>query len=653
MIDAQTLTDLLANNLECSRSTTYFESGGLSNTVSGAALNERARRTLHRLRGLGAARGDRLILFARNNEKFLEAFWAAELGGMVPVPVAVDSNEQHRRKLLRIAAKLNAPFIYAERPALERIGTYAAQVGAGRVHDDLQVRALFVDESDDDGPCAEPVRVRSKDVALIQFSSGSTSDPKGVVLTHENLIANIRGVSERALMSCSDISFSWMPLTHDFGLIGFYLTMLANRMHVHLMPTDLFVRRPYLWLQLASRVRASLLASPNFGYKHVLKALGDRPVDDLDLSSVRLIYNGAEPISASLCDEFLVRLRDAKLADTAMYPAYGLAEACICVSLPAPGAPIRTLMVDRRRMNVGQEVEPVEVRTDDAVTLVSEGTAIAYCELRIAADDDHPLSDGQIGHIHIRGENVTSGYYEDARANLAAFTTDGWLRTGDLGVIWNGELYVSGRSKELILIRGQNFYPHDLERIAQAVDGVDLGKVVAVGVKSQESAEEQLVIFVLHRAGMREFAPIAAEIARVISRQANVETSAIVPVSRVPKTTSGKVQRLLLKERYLSGEFDAQLEELALLRGELGAEVRNGRSDIERRLKTICALVLDGRHVDVLDNLFEIGASSLTLVAIHERIDQEFPGQLDLAELYDFPTIAAMANKLDAGSPAC
>jgi acyl-CoA synthetase (AMP-forming)/AMP-acid ligase II len=651
MIGARTLADLLANSLERCRCTTYLEGDGASDTVSGTALNERALRILHRLRKLGAAQGSHLILFTRNNAKFVEAFWAAVLGGIVPVPVAVDGSEQHKRKLLRIAAKLTVPFIYADRAALERIGAYAAEVGGTSVYEALRRRVLFADEDDsENGACAQPVMACPEDVALIQFSSGSTSEPKGVMLSHANLLANIRGVSERASFSERDVSLSWMPLTHDFGLIGFYLTMFAHGMHVYLMPTDLFVRRPCLWLEYASSVRASLLGSPNFGYKHVLKALGERPVDDLDLSSVRLIYNGAEPISPRLCEQFMARLQDAKLRRNAMYPAYGLAEACVAVSLPEPDAPLCVLNLDRCRMNVGMQIQPIQACTADVVTLISEGSVVPYCDLRIAADDDGPLLDGRVGHIQIRGANVTKAYYQDASATAAAFTADGWLRTGDLGVIWNGQLYVTGRTKELVLIRGQNFYPHDLEQIVQTAAGFELGRVAAVSVPGEDSAQEQLVIFVMHRGGIPEFAPIAAEIVHAISQQANLEVGAVVPVKRIPKTTSGKLQRLALRERYLSGEFKAELQELAeLLRVRPAPEIER-RTAIEERLRRICALVLEGRDVGVLENLFEIGASSLTLVAIHEHIDQEFPGQLDLAELFDFPTIAAMAQRLHGGS---
>ncbi len=376
--------------------------------------------------------------------------------------------------------------------------------------------------------------------------------------------------------------------------------------------------------------------------------LGERPVEGLDLSAVRFIFNGAEPISVQLCEEFLTRLAPAKLARNAMYPVYGLAEASLAVSFPPVGAPLRTLALNRHRMNAGDPVQPVPDGDKDAIQLVSEGRAIPYCRVRIAGEDDRELAEGRIGHVHLSGDNVTRGYYEDPAANAAAFTADGWLRTGDLGLIHGGDLYISGRAKEIIFVNGQNYYPHDLEAIAQHAPGLELGKVVAAGVRPRGAQVEQLVVFVLHRTGAEEFLPLANQVARLINEQTGLEVSQVVPVKRIPKTTSGKIQRHVLEENYVDGEFDAELGQLAQLRAaQRGPEV-GSRTEIEEKLKTICDAALEGKRVDVHDNLFEIGASSLKLIEIHELIDREYPGKVDLTELFDFPTIAELAQHLQS-----
>ena len=646
MLTATTLTELLEANRSVARGVTYLDGEKASRTVTFAELHERALGILHHLQRLGARPGDKLILFLANNEQFIDAFWAAILGGIVPVPVAIGISDEHRHKLLRIARRLGEPFLYSDRRSLERIGTFAAAAGEQDTLERLRRRAFLVDDLDDISRAGKVHRARPEDVAFIQFSSGSTSQPKGVVLTHGNILANARGSSEVARFNEHDVSLSWMPLTHDMGLIGFHLIMFANRVHAHLMPTDLFIRRPLLWLEFASRIHATILCSPNFGYKHYLKVLGERAPEGLDLSSVRLIFNGAEPISVALCRQFLARLAPAQLNANAMYPVYGLAEASLAVSFPPPGAPLRTLVVNRHRLAVGGQVERVPELQRDAIELVSEGQAIPYCSVRIADEQDQPLSEGRVGHLHIRGENVTRGYYRNPAANAAAFTADGWLRTGDLAVMQDGELYVSGRAKDIIFINGQNYYPHDFEAILGTLDGLELGKVAAAGVRRDDEPLEQLVLFVLHRGTLADFLPTASAAAGRITEQTGLEVAEVVPVMRMPKTTSGKLQRYALVASYLEGQFDEACQALVALRAAQRTPETAALSHIEAMLTSICETALGGRRVELTDNLFDLGASSLKLIEIHEHIDREYPGKIDLPELFDFPTIVELARQL-------
>jgi acyl-CoA synthetase (AMP-forming)/AMP-acid ligase II/acyl carrier protein len=648
MINATTLTELIERNRTIERSIVYLDGEHDERAITYGELYQRALGILHHLQKLGAKRGDKLILFLGNNEQFIDAFWAAMLGGIVPVPIALGISDEHRHKLLRIARQLGKPFIYTDRRSLDRIGAFAGTAGAADVFEGLRSRAFVVDDLEDISRPGEVHRSRPEDVAFIQFSSGSTSEPKGVVLTHGNIIANTRGVTEAAKFTSDDVSLSWMPLTHDMGLIGFHLFMFANGMQLHLMATELFIRRPLLWLTFATRKRATLLCSPNFGYRHYLKVLGDRSVEELDLSAVRVLFNGAEPISVELCEEFLARLAPAKLKRSAMYPVYGLAEASLAVSFPDLASPWRTIALDRHQLGVGAEARVVPESDPNSFRLVSVGKAIPHCEVRIAGDDDKALPDGRTGHILMRGENVTKGYFENPAANAAAITPDGWVKTGDLGLVDRGHLFITGRAKEIIFVNGQNYYPHDLENIAQQAQGLELGKVVAVGARRRGEQTEQLVVFVLHRGSPEDFLPVATQVSRLINESTGLEVGEVVPVKRIPKTTSGKIQRHLLEESYVEGEFDVELAELAKLRAAQRGPETASRTRIEDQLKTIVDAALEGKRVDIHDNLFEIGASSLKLIEIHENIDREYPGRVDLTELFDFPTIAELAKHLES-----
>jgi len=655
MFNASTLTELIEGNRKTSRRIHYIDGEQSERSISYGELYARALGILHHLQCLGIQRGDQLILLLGDNEPFIDAYWAAILGGIVPVPVALGISDEHRHKLLRIARKLSsggspsgAPFLYTDRRSLERVGALAAEVGEQKVFDELASRVFLVDQLDDVSRAGKPHRAAPDDVAFIQFSSGSTSEPKGVVLTHRNILANGRGVTELAGFTDEDVSLSWMPLTHDMGLIGFFIYMFANRMDVNLMPTELFVRRPLLWMTLAARKGATILCSPNFGYRHYLKVLGDRPIEGLDLSAVRLIFNGAEPISVELTEQFLRRMAPARLDRTAMFPVYGLAEASLAVTFPAVHAAYRSLTFDRHHLNVGEQARSSLHGSSESLQLISVGRAIPYCRVRLTADDDRPVPEGVVGHIQIAGENVTQGYFHDPEANAAAFTPDGWLRTGDLGVSDAGELFVTGRAKEIVFVNGQNYYPHDLESIAQRAQGLDLGKVVVGGARPPGAEVDRLIVFVLHRGALAELLPIAAEVTKLINEHTGLEVAEVVPVKRIPKTTSGKIQRHTLEKAYEDGEFAAELADLARLREERRGPVSASRSDIEEKLRAICDAALEGKKLDRDENLFEIGASSLKLIEIHEQIDREYPGAIDLTELFEFPTIAELASHLES-----
>ena len=652
MSRVETLTELIESNRKVDRALIYLEGEKEERRISYGDLYERALGILFHLQKLGARPGDKLILFLNNNEQFLDAYWAGILGGIVPVPVSIGISDEHRHKLLRIARKLGKPFLYTDRKTLERVGQFAAVAGEQALFDGLRARCFLADALDDISRAGSVHRAQPGDTAFIQFSSGSTSAPKGVVLTHANILANGRGAGEAARFGTDDVSLSWMPLTHDMGLIGMHIFMFMHRMNVHLLPTELFIRRPLLWLQLATRKRATILSSPNFGYRHYLKVLGDRSFEDLDLTSVRIIFNGAEPISVDLCEEFLARMEPAGLTRTAMFPVYGLAEASLAVSFPPLGRPYRSICVDRHHMGVGEAPPRVEHTNRDAMELMAVGTAIPYCEVRLVDDTDQAVAQGHIGHILIRGENVTRGYFEDPESNAATITADGWVRTGDLGLFDDGDLYITGRAKEIIFVNGQNYWPHDLESIALRAPRLELGKIVAAGVRPRGAQADQLVVFILHRSDMADFLPTATEVTRLINEHTGLEVAEVVPVKRIPKTTSGKIQRHLLEESYVEGEFAAELAELARLRSEQRTPAAASGSEIEAKIRMICDTEL-GRPIGLNDNLFEIGASSLKLIAIHEAIDREYPGMIDLTELFDYPTIAELAvflaGKLAAG----
>jgi acyl-CoA synthetase (AMP-forming)/AMP-acid ligase II/acyl carrier protein len=647
MIQYQTLAEMLDHRSRGPLAIGYLEGETAEKALPLAQLRRRALGILHHLQRMGAQSGDMLILHVASNEQFLDAYWACIYGGIVPVPVAVGISDEHKHKLLRIAKQLGDPLLYTDRKLRDRLASFAAEQGETGAWGTLNRRTFLIDQLDDISREGTPARLAPEQTAFIQFSSGSTSEPKGVVLTHGNLLANMEGARQAAGFGEQDVSLSWMPLTHDMGLIGFHLMIMYAGARQYLMPTDLFVRRALPWMKFASDKRVTLTCSPNFGYRHFLRALGEKTLEGVDLASLRLVFNGAEPISVDLAEEFLDRMAPYGLERTAMYPVYGLAEASLAVSFPPPGVPCKHINVDRRSLGVGAAARSVAADDPDALALMCEGRPIPYTTVKLVDDAGAEVAADHVGHLLIRGENVTRGYYRNPEANAAAIDAEGWLRTGDLA-LWNdGDLYVTGRSKEIIFVNGQNYYPHDLEAVVQHEPGLELGKVAAAGVRNPHSPTDDLVLFVLHRGGIGEFLPIATRAVHLVNEHAGVEVARVVPVKRIPKTTSGKLQRTALAQAYANGEFAAELAEFDAAWAAAHGRGRAAAGQIERQLKAIVDDALPGKHVDVDDNLFEVGASSLTLIQIHEKIDELYPGVVDLTELFDFPTVTLLAKHLE------
>lgn len=653
-----TLNAALKANLRDDIGVTFIEGINSESRITYRRLHERALELLHYFQSQGLGPGDELIFFLKNNAVFIEAFWACLLGGIVPVPVAVGISDEHRSKLMRIFRRLEKPHLLIDRKAAELLHAYAINQNQQADYDTIAAGMLLAEDilsADLAGRCGDEHTPRPDDLAFIQFSSGSTRDPKGVRLTHANLITNVVDLGNRSQYTSDDISLSWMPLTHDLGLIGFHLNMVVFGMDQNIMATDVFSRRPLLWMQKVSEKRANILSTPNFGLKHYLKMYESRDRHDLDLSCVRIILTGAEPISVGLCHQFLDTLAKHGLKRSAIFTAYGLAEASLAASVPVYGKEFEYIVADRGSLGPGEAVRYVDERDPGAMKFAVEGPPVDHCRIRIGDADGNAFGPDTVGEIQLNGPNVTSGYYNDPEANRDLITADGWLRTGDLGLMHNGQLVVTGRLKDIIFVNGQNYYPHDLEAIALVSDKLELGKVVALGVRNNDSDHDDILVCVLFRGDLKDFLPVVREVKLFINEQTGLEVTHVLPVQRIPKTTSGKIQRRFFAEGYLQGDYAGVIAELERLQqSSAGQQAVNvdGLSESAHRIKFICDNLLPDKRIGVQDNFFEIGLSSLDLAQIHERIDEFYPGILDITDLFDHPTIEALAVFIESKSVA-
>lgn len=643
----ETLTQALDSNQSDSHFVNYLRGNNEESNVSYKDLKTRALGILFNLQQRGVKPGDQLIVLTDNNEFFLDAFWAALYGGIIPVPVATASNDEHRFKLLRIFKQLESPWIYTDKKTLNQIQSFCTSNNITGETQGLFEKSILIEHIEDISTAGNIHQAIPDDIAFIQFSSGSTSEPKGVVLTHKNIMTNIRAIIDGANFTQNDSFFSWMPLTHDMGMIGYHLTPVVLCVNHTIMDTSVFVRRPLLWLLAASEKKSTILCSPNFGYKHFLKVFESKGIEPVDLSNIRLIFNGAEPISIDICHQFLNTMATYGLKPEAMYPVYGLAEASLAVSFPEPGKEIESIKLKRNLLAIGDTIELAE-NDVAAIEFVFVGEPINNCQVRIADLNNQPLNQNTVGKIQLKGDNVTNGYYRADEINKHLITDDGWLDTGDLGAFVNTQMIITGRIKDIIFINGLNFYSHDLENILHHLDRLELGKVVATGARKADDSEDELIIFILYRGEIEAFIPLVKIIRKTINEKAGLEIKNVIPVKRIPKTTSGKVQRHLLNEEYISGEYDTVINEINTILTQASASTDNtDASSLENQILQICKSTVPEKSIDLDDNLFEIGISSLALAEIHEHIDELFPGKIDISDLFDNPTVRELSSFLD------
>lgn len=639
-----TLTDALDALDGSPRGIHYVAGEANERTATYAELRGRSLGLLHHLQEAGARPGSHTIILVDGLAPFVDTFWACVLGRVVAVPLAPGNADEHKAKFFRVLARLPAPTLATERKVFDRLRGFAAENGLADRLAKIERHTVFLDEVSDVSAPGIEHRAAPDDIAFIQFSSGSTSEPKGVILTHRNLATNIDAIATGIGARADDTSLSWMPLTHDMGLIGFHLTPLFQGVDHWLMPTALFVRRPGLWLAKAGEHRVSVTCSPNFGYQHYLRTHDPAKVAGLDLSAVRIVFNGAEPIAPDLCREFLAALAPARLAPNVMFPVYGLAEASLAVTFPAVGAPLAVESLARGTLGPGDVVRTVDPGAADAVELVRVGTPVTGCELRIADAHGDPVPEGTVGRILIRGDNVSPGYFDDAELTAASRTADGFLDTGDLGTLRAGQLVVTGRIKEILFVGGQNHYPQDIELLLAQHAGIELGRAAAAAVRPPHAATDDVLVFVLAKGDdVAPFVDVARTVRRVVNEKMGLAVSAVIPVRQFPKTTSGKIQRFALAREYEDGRHADVLAAIAKVEAASGDAGAGPVGDIERTLLAICQAALPNRTLSPDDNLFEIGTGSLTLAQIYEKVEAAYPGYLEVTDFFEYPTVRSMS----------
>jgi fatty-acyl-CoA synthase len=543
-----TLVDALISSAKSKAGYIYLEETGEERFQPFQDLLQEAQKVAGALTERGVKRGDRVAIIVPESQAFLESFLGASVGGFVPVPLyppmslgQLDSYLEHAKHIIRAS---NAKIILTTNQVRRVLGTVQAECP--------MVRTVLPFEEAKSSHLAPLERVGLDDIGFIQFTSGSTSRPKGVVLTHANLVANVGAIVEGIQVQDSDLGVSWLPLFHDMGLIGMAMASLYTAHNTVVMSPILFLKRPVEWLKALTRHKGTVSFAPNFAYGLCTKRVKESDLASLDLSSWRIAGCGAEPIQAQTLHDFAKKFSVAGFRETSFLPCYGMAENTLAITFPKLGNKLRVDAIKPKELAEQKRAVTSDDQTN-TIQFVNCGMPFPGHELRVVDEHDVPVGERVIGEIVLRGPSVMRGY--DQQEELTQRTLrNGWLHTGDLGYLVGGELYVCGRTKDLIILNGKNYYPQDIEWSVNEIQGVRKGNVVAFGTNAFSNKEKVVVVVEAKGANEQE---LTDKIKRRVQEAQGLilDDVLIVPPGTLPKTSSGKLQRARTKTRYESNEL--------------------------------------------------------------------------------------------------
>ncbi len=516
--------------------------GAITGQLSYKDLRTRALDIACRLKGMGFEREHRIGVVAETGPEFLSIFYGCQYAGLVPCPLPVrpriggsQAYDEQIGNMLR-TGDIRTLIILPGQPGMDRIP--ADQVTTFIDYDTLLQKA----------PGPLPDTITPDDAAYIQFSSGSTSNPKGILITQRAVAANAEAILKYGMrLNSSDRAFSWLPFYHDMGLVGFSIAPLFGQCPIDYLPAIAFARRPVLWLRLMAEYGSTITYSPSFGYRLAAQRYLSEP-ETLDLSHLRITGIGGDMIHADILYQFAEALKETGFKAEAFLPSYGMAEATLAISFGKPGAGFEVDTVDRAKAETDGTIELVSSSGQERLpvrSFVVCGFPLPGTDIRIVSEESLPLPDKRIGHVLFRGPNMMREYVGNPEETGHALRPDGYLETGDLGYLREGRIVITGRTKDVILYRGRNVWPEDIEWTAEQALKLNHGNVVAFSLESENGGDDQVVILVQSRtADERERTLLTEQVHQAISQTYGISSTVVpVPHGTIPKTSSGKLAR--------------------------------------------------------------------------------------------------------------
>jgi acyl-CoA synthetase (AMP-forming)/AMP-acid ligase II len=656
LLNERTFVDLLRSQVAGEperRCFTFLKEGAWDEVhLTAADLDRRARAIAARLQELGVT-GGRAFLFHPFGPDYVAALFGCFYAGVTAVPAYPPRANRSIERLHLLAGAADASVI---------LTTSVVAASGPRSHaETTALRSLEWVATDlvpdHEATAWRPPRLDGSAPALLQFTSGSTEQPRGVMLSHANLLHNSALIARAFGHTTDSLGVVWLPPFHDMGLVGGILQpVYAGFTGVLLSPVD-FVRRPIRWLQAITRYGAVTSGGPNFAYDLCTRSITPEQRAGLDLSSWQVAFTGAEPIRAATLERFAEAFEPYGFRREAFYPCYGLAEATLIVSGGARRAGPRMLSVRATALE-HHVVEPATVDDPDSScrTLVGCGPPLASVGVRIVDPTTGvPCRPGRVGEVLVSGPSIAQGYWQRPDESESTFRAhpeggaEAYLRTGDLGFLHEGELFITGRIKELIIVRGRNHYPQDIERLAEASHAaIRPGHVAVFAVPGSDGAEERVALVAEAQRGVTAavVGEVAASVRRSVAEALGLEVAEVVLIrsNTLPRTSSGKIQRAACRAALVSGELDIVGVWKQHNSERAGAE-HAPRTLVESQLTAICARVLGREQVGVRDNFFELGGASIQVVQVLDAAAQ-VGIQLTPEMFFEHQTIAELATAL-------
>ncbi|KAB8307415.1 fatty acyl-AMP ligase [Erwinia endophytica] len=523
-------------------------------------LRERAITGARRLLSLNLNKGDRVALIAETSVGFVEAFFACQYAGLVAVPLAIPmgigQSASYIEKLQGLLNSCNPSAIISSDEWLPLISS-ARSAEAQPIH--ILSNADFNALPEKDVVLQPP---SPDNIAYLQYTSGSTRFPRGVIITQRSVMANLRAISHDGIkVRAGDRCVSWLPFYHDMGLVGFVLTPMATQLSVDYLRTQDFAMRPMQWLKLITKNRATVSVSPPFGYDICLRRSNETELAELDLSSWRIAGVGAEPIPAELLNKFSEHFSQVQFNGDAFRPCYGLAENTLAVSFFDASSGPRVNVIDRDSLEYNRKAVAPTQNTRATATFVNCGKALPGHHIEIRSETGAPLPEREVGHICISGPSLMRGYFHDTTSQQQ-IQRQGWMDTGDLGYMLDGNLYVTGRKKDLIIIRGRNIWPQDIEYVAESEPEIRPGDAIAFVTSQDHDEGARIILQIQCRVSSEERREqiIHSLTSRIQSEFSVAVDIVLMPPHSIPRTSSGKPARAEARKRYLTELIGPQLQ---------------------------------------------------------------------------------------------